>query len=208
MQQVIIDTETTNFMPFDEDGNVVGQVLSIGACILDTSKPFDRETAPTFHCYIDNGLIVGDIGAISMNQEIIKVINETKTFDGEISDLFTQGMPENLVLTPERAIIAFLVWLGCHDVDPMMTAGGKNFSGFDLPFLKSIPAWSKLVRIRHRVADPATLWFNPLTDETLPDLQTCMERAGVSGKVTHRADEDALDTAAVLSAGYQRLVNS
>lgn len=204
MKQIIIDTETTNFMPYNKEGHEVGQVLTVGATILETTKPFNRKTAPRFHVYIKHEHLVGSPGAIAMNAEIIKHIAENKP-QGLDYGWASSTNYEN-VLSPDNFMSAFTAWLERNGVDiyKAITLGGKNVAGFDLPFLKTLPRWDEL-RTRHRMADPAALFFNPLEDDTLPDLQTCMERAGVVGNVTHLADEDALDTAEVLSIGYQRL---
>ena len=37
-----------------------------------------------------------------------------------------------------------------------------------------------------------------IEDERLPDLLTCKERAGIKGKVTHKAIEDAWDVIELL----------
>jgi len=47
------------------------------------------------------------------------------------------------------------------------------------------------VRFRHRVLDPASLYFDPKIDAALPDMKTCMERAGIEGEVAHTAVHDA-----------------
>ena len=36
------------------------------------------------------------------------------------------------------------------------------------------------------------MFWRPFEDEELPDSKTCMERAGIDGKVAHTAVEDAL----------------
>jgi len=85
----------------------------------------------------------------------------------------------------------FINWVaitcGCELAHNKITAAGKNFSSFDLPFLKKIGTFP----FQHRALDPAVLYYRPLEDEGLPDTKTCMERAGMDGKVAHTAVEDA-----------------
>lgn len=73
---------------------------------------------------------------------------------------------------------------------PKITAAGKNFASFDLPFILKTPK-SNLIEIRHRSIDPGTLWMKP-TDEKVPNTKECMCRAGIDGEVAHTAVEDAI----------------
>lgn len=73
-----------------------------------------------------------------------------------------------------------------------VNVAGKNVASFDLPFLKhNCPGWGSSVRFRHRVVDP-TPFFAREGDEVLPDLGTCLERAGLASYVSHGALDDAL----------------
>lgn len=79
-----------------------------------------------------------------------------------------------------------------------ITVAGKNPGSLDIPFLEEAGAFAakrseKRVRFRHRVLDPAVLYFDPSSDEELPDLATCKKRAGLSETVAHTAVSDALD---------------
>lgn len=67
------------------------------------------------------------------------------------------------------------------------TAAGKNFGSFDLQFL--LRAGLRKETFRHRCLDPAS-WFAIAEDEVLPDLKTCVERAGVPWAL-HEAFGDA-----------------
>ncbi|BES79911.1 3'-5' exonuclease [Yersinia phage vB_Yru_GN1] len=77
---------------------------------------------------------------------------------------------------------------------------GKNFTGFDKPFLESCIDFSR-IKARHRVADPCALYYDPrIDDEALPDLGTCLKRSGLFPEdynVKHTSVEDAQDTAIV-----------
>ena len=63
---------------------------------------------------------------------------------------------------------------------------------FDYPFIKAIP-YGRKIRVRNRVLDPAILYFNLNTDTEIPDLKTCLERAGIDKEVSHTAVEDSID---------------
>jgi hypothetical protein len=83
-----------------------------------------------------------------------------------------------------------------------INVAGKNFGTFDKLFLQELPWWQKLIRTRQRVLDPAILMVDWKSDESLPNLTQCKERAGVSGFVTHNALEDAWDVIEVLRKFY------
>ena len=83
---------------------------------------------------------------------------------------------------------------------------GKNFASFDDKFLRKLPEFGKFFRYRHRVIDPAMLFWNPLTDDKLPDTKTCMERAGLSGEVAHNALDDARIVVKLIHIGVGRHV--
>ena len=63
---VSIDIETTGLNPEN------CQVLEIGAVIDDGTTPI--EDCPTFHCYVDHGLILGEPFAVSMHPTILRRI--------------------------------------------------------------------------------------------------------------------------------------
>jgi hypothetical protein len=83
-----------------------------------------------------------------------------------------------------------------------INVAGKNFGTFDKLFLQDLPWWQKLIRTRQRLLDPAILMVDWKSDESLPNLTQCKERAGVSGFVTHNALEDAWDVIEVLRKFY------
>ena len=68
-----------------------------------------------------------------------------------------------------------------------ITIAGKNPS-FDKGFLDQMNIG---VRVRHRMIDPAILYIEP-GDKVIPDLKTCLLRAGITGLKLHDALDDAL----------------
>jgi hypothetical protein len=83
-----------------------------------------------------------------------------------------------------------------------INVAGKNFGVFDKLFLQELPWWTKLIRVRQRILDPAILMVNWNSDESLPPLSVCKERAGLNNHVTHNALEDAWDVIEVLRKTY------
>jgi hypothetical protein len=83
-----------------------------------------------------------------------------------------------------------------------ITVAGKNFGTFDKLFLEKLPRWKQLIRTRSRLIDPSVLFVDWKNDNDLPSLNTCKERAGVSGAVSHNALEDAWDVIQVMRKFY------
>jgi len=82
-----------------------------------------------------------------------------------------------------------------HSLDGQkINVAGKNVAGFDLPRLRhQCEDWDTYVPTRQRVLDPGGLYWKPMLDTELPDLQTCLKRAGLQGEVKHTALSDARD---------------
>lgn len=170
---VSIDIATTGLNPEN------CQVLEIGAVIDDGVTPI--EDCPTFHCYVDHNLILGEPFAVSMHPTILRRIathEEGYTYlqSWEVSTRFRD-------------------FLKAHGLDPeneKIVVAGKNFASFDARFLRELTGWEKYIKVRHRILDPAALYWQPEIDGVeLPDTMTCMRRAGISGEVAHTAVEDA-----------------
>ena len=82
---------------------------------------------------------------------------------------------------------------------------GKNFGAFDLQFIKQQPEGNEFVKqfFGHRYLDPGSLYFDPKIDSKIPNLQTCMERAGLEASVAHESLSDAQDTLEVVRRYYE-----
>lgn len=83
-----------------------------------------------------------------------------------------------------------------------INVAGKNFGVFDKLFLQELPWWTKLIKVRQRILDPAILMVNWNSDKSLPPLSVCKERAGLNNYVTHNALEDAWDVIEILRKTY------
>jgi DNA polymerase III epsilon subunit-like protein len=216
MKYVSIDIETTGL---DREGC---QVLSIGAIIEDTNAPLPMKECPTFHAAIKRRNISGELYAINMNRDLIVTINQymTAADQDERNDLVQMtGMK---FLDEDQVIIEFYKWLcdwGLADFEPLrgenyqvivqkqskpihITVAGKNFGTFDLEFLKRLPNWDRLIKVRQRILDPTLLYIDWKTDQSPPNLSTCKSRAGFDGFVSHNAVEDAWDVIALLRKHY------
>ncbi len=185
---VSIDLETTGLDP------ETCQILEIGA-VIDDWKP-GVEDLPTFHCYVDNGLIQGEPYGLSMHSKILRYIATGG-----------KGAEEEVpILTPDSVAGWFLEWLHEHDINPdkrHITAAGKNFASFDRQFLKRLPDWTDFIKTQHRCIDPGNLYWDPRVDgQGLPSTETCKKRAGTPGEVAHTAVEDAFDVVRLIRAWF------
>jgi oligoribonuclease (3'-5' exoribonuclease) len=164
-----IDIETTGL---DKD---TCQIIEIGAIIDDFQKP--HAVPPMFHCYVVNNTYNGEPYALSMHSEIFRrMANKTKGYSYWVLD---------------HAVLEFNNWLDSYSKNGQVwTVTGKNYAGFDDKFLSKHRHWNQ-GRLSHRVLDPGSMYFNPLTDTAVPNTAECMRRAGIEGRVAHTALEDA-----------------
>lgn len=187
MKYVSIDVETTGLDPD------TCQILEFGAVIEDTDNKLPLDQLPTFQRYLRHRDVFGNPYALAMNHEILSRIANSNPNDPD-------------VCKPGDLGVIFARWLSKHGLNSgAITVAGKNFGGFDFQFLKRLEDFTPWpVPIKHRTLDPGTLFFNPATDQSPPDLKTCMERAyptGGSFVVEHRAVEDALAVIVLLRKG-------
>ena len=170
MIYVSVDLETTGLDTQND------QILEFGA-IIDDGRPL--EELPRFHRYVRHTRLEGSPYALWMNREIVGALANEKNY------------PEYLFTHEPSLIFEFLRFLDqIGHPKQHVSFAGKNFGTFDLRFLERLPCWAD-VKYRHRIIDPAILYAEP-GDSRLPDMKTCMERAGITGGVAHTAIEDAL----------------
>lgn len=179
---ISIDIETTGL------DHSFCQVIEFGAVIEDWVTPVEK--LPRFHCYVYHDQIVGQPFALQMNAAILKKLAfvERKMC---VAGSFISPDGE-LFLRPARVAAEFSLWLLSQqfDQDEPLLVAGKNFAGFDRPFLEKLPDWD--IPFHHRAIDPAMFFWKPSTDRVPPSTKTCMERAGIAGEVAHTAVEDAI----------------
>jgi oligoribonuclease (3'-5' exoribonuclease) len=179
---VSIDIETTGLNPD------TCQVLEVAAVIEDWKS--DIDALPVFHRLIEHDQIVGEPFALALNHRILAELAKPP------------GECETLRCEPweVRGLLASFLERYKIDPDEAILAAGKNFSGFDRPFLNRLPHFD--LKFHHRVIDPGMAYWNPLIDETPPDTKTCKERAGIQGEVSHRAVDDARDIIRIIRSKF------
>jgi hypothetical protein len=188
MISIALDIETTGVDP------ETSQILEIGFVVFDTANnltPFDE--LPKGKVRIQHQNIHGNIFAINMNKEIIADINRSikdKDFVNEHRALGVLYVPtedcaanwlHELITTKAKSAGFSIPAESSGEIWDfkkrlVFTAAGKNFSSFDMKFLERLPQWDSFFKINRRSLDPTLEYFNPITDEVPPDLNTCVER--------------------------------
>lgn len=225
MKYISIDIETTGIDP------ELDQILSIGLVIEDTLdiKPIDE--LPSLHLVITNDRLQGNVFALDMNRDIIKLLKTYQVSNDEARSLIEDSQNVKFVKEYEVAEKVFnflyvndmvnpsyyrnalsghvrvvggamIPILGMTPDITTLTVAGKNFGTFDKLFIEKLTSWKRVFKFHQRILDPAILFVDWKRDLLLPNLNTCMERAGVEGEVTHDAIDDAKDVIKVLRTNY------
>lgn len=181
MKYVSIDLETTGLNPDTCD------VVEFSAVIENTENPLPLKELPVYHRYIKKDFYKGQPYALSMHGQIFRKIESDK---------------ENIFCCLDYELIpGFIDWLYTNNLTNKINVAGKNFFSFDNLFLRNLPHYEDL-KFYHRVLDPAILFFNIETDTNLPDLKTCLDRAGIDETVNHTATEDAIQVIKLIRKYY------
>lgn len=224
MKYISIDIETTGL---DRE---VCQILSVGAVIEDTNNPLPLTELPTFHCAIKRSSVYGELYALNMNKDLIETIVQYQTAkdqdfkndlvektgmmfldEDEVVDALFRFCFDNNMVEVDPKFLNKTVRLVNGKTYPILstnmdkvylTVAGKNFATFDKMFLERLPRWKQVFNIRQRIIDPSILFTDWKSDESLPSLLQCKQRAGISGEVTHNAVEDAMDVIQILRTQY------
>jgi len=166
-------------------------IVEIGIVLDDLKNLRPISELPTFHAYISRERYDGEPYALSMHPTIFRRIGLYKKYGRDHEEI-----AQYKFLTPSKLAIAvkkFLTDNGYEAKRDKVTfnVAGKNFNGYDKQMLvNDIPDFAKHLTIRARALDPAILYYEN-TDDVLPSLSECLERAGLNATVAHTALEDA-----------------
>jgi len=190
MRVVSIDIETTGLEPDTHS------IIQVGACIVDLMSPFDRKACPQILINVWQEDAVWSAWGVRMNHEIMTaMINSRLGLNGsKMIPLNEVKLPAGeMLLAPDEVAGEFRYWLSSHDIptNKGITVTGKNFSAFDLQFLNRLPNWSNNVYTNYRAIDVGSHFWMP-GDPKLPNLQECVDRAGLKYVISHTALDDAL----------------
>lgn len=186
MKFLSIDIETTGIDPQKN------QILEFGAVAIDTSCG-NAPYVDDFRAVFIHQELTGNPIALTMNAELIDEIGTIVKSKNLDLDYLNDVNPTRVyVRNSEEFQKYFYQWLGSIGFTERLTLAGKNLASFDLKFLE---AAGIKIKYRHRMIDPAILYVDWSTDETLPDLQQCLDRAGIEKSVEHTSIADAMDVA-------------
>jgi oligoribonuclease len=183
MKYLSVDIETTGL---DHKWCQVLEFAAVLADTIDFRTPV--EDLPTWSCRFYYDRIVGQPFALHLNAQLI--------LDMDKRD------PVHNYMHPDSFWSSFRMWLEKYTVEKL-SFSGKNFGTFDNLFLMNMPRWDREA-FRARVIDPGNLFMFP-TDDKMPDLKTCIHRAGLDWDESkhHRAAEDARMVVALNRVGHQ-----
>ena len=213
MKYLSIDIETSGL---DPENN---QILSIGAIVEDTDNKLSFDEIPKFHVCILADQLIGSPFALQMNKELIEAMVHYQTAEDQDEKNDLVQMTGMIFLHKEDVVTLFYNFLYKNGfvksdetdnftgltskMKPVtINVAGKNFGTFDKVFLERLPRWKQAIRIRQRIIDPSILFIDWKTDDAIPSLNTCKQRANLDGIVTHNAIEDAWDVIQLLRTQY------
>ena len=198
MKYVSVDIETTGLDPQK------CQVLQIGAVIEDTNRVMPLDQLAKFNCIVEHQEYVGQPTALAMNAKILKVLGDMERLVDKEERVNYRKV--NNIVPVGMVAQSFSMWLIANGFKATETgavkinAAGKNFATFDKLFLQNIIGWTSKIQMRQRIIDPAILFVDWINDDSLPNLNSCIKRAGLDGEVSHDALDDAIDVIRVIRA--------
>jgi len=205
MKYLSIDIET---LGLDKENN---DIVEFGAVFDDLTNQEPIEKLPRFQSYIyqEDDRYSGSMYAMAMHGEIFKKIaNKDKNKDkNRIDGSIQVGHMLSLRNLPHffKNWLADIDWPSEKGVFRLNVAG-KNFGSFDKPFLDAKGVvWNSFdytIKWPHRFMDPTMLYFDHKIDEELPNLQKCLDRAGIAETVDHTTIGDAMNIVRLLRKKY------
>ena len=209
MKAVSIDIETTGL-------NVDNaEILEVGMVAFDTEQPFKGlHKYNTLRIVIVKNNWQGEIYALNLNKNILTEILQAKelfkedpskpiavTKAGDYETVYVNveaGSQRGLTANPqvkESLDLDYFIdrFFKQNEFEGRITVAGKNFAGFDGPFLRRNYMFGDkfMSRFRHKILDPGSMYVLP-EDDQVPGLPLCLERAGLPSEVPHTAVEDAV----------------
>lgn len=192
MIYVSIDLETTSLDPLN------GQIIQFGAIIEDTDKRLPYDECPKFEMLLEHSSYWGQAFPFQMHQELFRRLAAVEGKTLEEKELAG-------VIPIKELGERFALFLSMNGIDPKtaINVAGKNFGTFDWAFLKQNMEFKKHIKMSQRIIDPAILYWDPITDKRLPNLEECKKRAGLKvTTVAHTCLPDAWDVIELIRIKY------
>lgn len=188
-----VDLETTGLDPEDS------QILQFGITLDDLKSPVENLPQLEVVVLARDGLYCGGSFALNMNRNIMEMIADIESALEDGTTVITRDycyadeLPDVV-----SQFLHFHGWTG-----DKVTFAGKNFSNFDKAFLEKINFF-KTIPMSHRVIDVGSMYWEPAIDGgELPNMKTCLGRAGLRSVVNHTALADSLDVVNLIRAKHK-----
>lgn len=191
MKYISVDIETTSLDP------KYGNVIQFGAIIEDSKNLLSYEDCPKFEVLVEHSIYIGQPFPLAMHQKIFQELAKQPK-DRTCEVVAVDDLAER-----------FALWLVLNglakntDKPINIIVAGKNFSSFDWRFLRRVAYWEKYIQISHRILDPSILYWDPIKDSRVPNMEECKKRAEFESTiVVHTALADAWDVIELLRKKY------
>ena len=167
-------------------------VIEVGAVVDDLENPRPVEELHRYHAYLTypHNRLQGEVYAMFMHSKsgmFERIAKREPGYNYLPHDMLGEDMWNWLIATG-----LFERNSNGNDLRVKIRIAGKNFMAFDMRFLRRLENFEDWIQIEHRALDPAMLYMRP-TDNKVPALQTCLDRAKIDKDVNHTAVEDAID---------------
>jgi oligoribonuclease (3'-5' exoribonuclease) len=206
MKYLSIDIETTGLSKND------CQIIEFGAIIEDTLNIKTYDFIPKFHCYFKFTHFNFEAQAIEMNIDKLKKIHKMKP--NRISENVSCGVDANQVnlcyLPSELELFQkdFKAWLEVHYGSTTdINVAGKSVGRFDLDFLKRKGYLDTDMFYRSTTIEVDNYFIDFYNDTNPPNLNKCLNRAGIQKEVSHNALDDAFDVIVLLRTQYGKFTH-
>lgn len=205
MRYVSIDIETTGLDPNEN------QMIEFGAIIENSHFPLSYDESPKYRRIILAKDKVYNFSsyAAKINANLIALISDIENGRAGVSFNNNKNITETAFYADEL-IPDFKIWLMTNGFienskgTVQIVAAGKNFSGFDKQFIKSLSPESYGLKINYKAIDPATSFIDWENDLEPPSSDECLKRAGIIAETKHEALGDAWNVIQLLRTQYGR----
>lgn len=206
MKYLSIDIETTG------TDSQKHQILEFAAILEDTEKRLTFEEIPKFRCLIDWNEITSTPIAIAMNKRIFTILGNNDLREDyetakDYGNINLESYILNEITNTYYTANLFKDWLNNHCKELLhnsnITVAGKNFSSFDLQFLKNSKHFKDITTMfSRRTIDPAHYFIDFTKDAVPPSLDICLDRAELNNEYPHDALYDAWAVIELLRTQY------